>query len=288
MPESGKQLTVRPKISAVITTFNEERNIQDCIESLLWCDEIVVVDSFSTDRTPEIARSYPRVRFFQRPYLGCASQKNWSMDQASHEWILIFDADERCTPELQDEIVRELSSPHRADAYWIDRRVFFMDRLIRYSGWQHERVVRLIRRGAGRYPNRRVHSDMMTRVPARRLKSPMLHFMIDSFEQYLPKIVNYGFWGAAEGFRRGRHPGFIEVFGRTTWRFFRMYVLQLGFLDGMAGLVFCMLQAFGTYLKWAILWEWRANERRDRAPNIPAFDEDESVWKWEEGEGGGR
>jgi len=276
----------RPKISAVITTFNEEHNVGGCVESLLWCDEIVVVDSFSTDRTPEIARAYEKVRFLQRPYMGSASQKNWAMDQTRHEWILIFDADERCTPELQAEITTLLASDPAANAYTIKRRVFFMDRVIRFSGWQHDRVVRLLRRGAGRYPNKRVHADMQTKGPAPVLANPMLHYMIESFHQYLPRIITYGYWGAAQGWKTDRRSGLLQVLGRPTWRFFRMYVFQFGFLDGMAGLVFCMLQAFGTYLKWAILWEWRANAARGRVPDLPEFDEDESVWRWEDEEAG--
>lgn len=281
--EAGQARTLeRPRISAVVTTFNEEHNVGDCIASLEWCDEIVVVDSYSTDRTPEIARGCAKVRFLQRPYRGSASQKNWAMDQTRFEWILIFDADERCTPELQAEITSLLASGPRAEAYVIKRRAYFMDRVIRYSGWQHDRVVRLVKRGAGRYPNKRVHADMQTRGPAPVLKSPMLHFMIESFDQYLPRIVKYGFWGAAQGWKTNRNPGLAGVFGRPLWRFLRMYVLQFGFLDGMAGLVFCMLQAFGTYLKWAILWEWRANAARGHMPKLPEFDDDESVWAWGE------
>src|SRR6185369_2140573 len=116
----------RPAVSAIITTFNEEANIGDCIKSLLWCDEILVVDSFSTDRTPEIVRGYDKVRFFQRTYFGSASQKNWAMDQVKNDWILIFDADERCTPALQKEIQDLLASSPRHDAYTIKRRVYFM------------------------------------------------------------------------------------------------------------------------------------------------------------------
>lgn len=271
----------RPTISAVVTTFNEERNVKDCIESLLWCDEVVVVDSFSTDRTPELARAYDKVRFFQRKYLGSASQKNWGMDQARCQWILIFDADERCTPELQREIEATIRDPRGGEAFVIKRRVYFMDRVIRFSGWQHDRVVRLVRKGAGRYPNKRVHTDMKTRSAPRLLRNPMLHFMIESFDQYLPRIVKYGFWGAGQGWKTGRKSGFVEVFGRTLWRFLRMYVFQFGFLDGMPGLVFCMLQAFGTYLKWAILWEWRQNAARGRQPALPEFDEEEETWAWE-------
>ncbi|HUK14645.1 MAG TPA: glycosyltransferase family 2 protein [Thermoanaerobaculaceae bacterium] len=274
----------RPRISAVITTYNEEHNVADCIESLLWCDEIIVVDSFSTDNTAEIARSYEKVRFLQRRYFGSASQKNWAMDQARFDWILILDADERCTPELEAEIQAMLAGGSTAEAFVIRRRVYFMDRVIRFSGWQHDRVVRLVKRGSGRYPNKRVHADMQTRSAPQMLRSPMLHFMIESFEQYLPRIVKYGFWGAAQGWKNNRKSGAVEVFGRTVWRFTRMYVLQLGFLDGMAGLVFCLLQAFGTYLKWGILWEWRANAARGRMPSLPEFDEDDSVWRWREQE----
>ncbi len=286
--EAGHERTLeRPRISAVVTTFNEEHNVGDCIASLEWCDEIVVVDSFSTDRTPEIARGCAKVRFLQRPYRGSASQKNWAMDQTRFEWILIFDADERCTPELRDEITSLLASGPRAEAYVVKRRAYFMDRVIRYSGWQHDRVVRLVKSGAGRYPNKRVHADMQTKGPAPVLKSPMLHYMVESFDQYLPRIVKYGFWGAAQGWKTNRTSGVAEVFGRPLWRFLRMYVLQLGFLDGMPGLVFCMLQAFGTYLKWAILWEWRANAARGHAPKLPEFDDDESVWAWGRGSDGG-
>src|SRR5829696_3233693 len=115
--------TTRPAVSAIITTFNEEQHIAECIESLLWCDEILVVDSFSTDRTPEIAEKYPKVRFSQRTYFGSASQKNWAMDQVTNDWILIFDADERCTPALQKEIEALLARGAREEAYTIRRRV---------------------------------------------------------------------------------------------------------------------------------------------------------------------
>ncbi|MDY7094874.1 MAG: glycosyltransferase family 2 protein [Acidobacteriota bacterium] len=271
--------TDRPKLSAIITTFNEERHIAACLDSLLWCDEILVVDSFSTDRTPEIVGQYERVQFAQRTYYGSASQKNWAMDQVAHDWILIFDADERCTPALQQEIESLLAEGPKHEAYTIRRRVYFMDHLIRFSGWQHDQVVRLVRKDAGRYPNRRVHADMKTRGPAPLLRNPMLHYMADSFDEYFPRIMKYSVWGASQAWREGKTAGFKEVFGRSLWRFVRTYFIQGGFLDGMYGLVFCMLQAYGTYLKWAILWGWRVNHARGREPNLPPVDEDESTWR---------
>ncbi len=283
MPVRSTTPSVRPRVSAIITTFNEEAHIAGCIESLLWCDEILVVDSFSTDRTPEIVRGFGKVGFHQRTYFGSAAQKNWAMDQVAHDWILIFDADERCTPALQKEIEALLAAGPTHEAYTIKRRVYFLGHVIRFSGWQHDRVVRLIRNGSARYPNRRVHADMVTRGPAPVLRSPMEHYMSDSLDDYVRRIEKYSFWGAAQHWREKRRAGFLEVFGRSIWRFFRTYIFQFGILDGMHGLVFCMLQAYGTYLKWALLWGWHVNAARGRSPNLPIFDDSEETWRGLEG-----
>jgi glycosyltransferase involved in cell wall biosynthesis len=279
MPARAQTPSARPRVSAIITTFNEEANIAGCLESLLWCDEILVVDSFSTDRTPEIVRGYEKVRFHQRTYFGSASQKNWAMDQVASCWILIFDADERCTPALQKEIEALLAAGPTHEAYTIKRRVYFLGHVIRFSGWQHDRVVRLIKNGSARYPNRRVHADMITRGPAPVLRSPMEHYMADSLDEYVRRIEKYSFWGAAQHWREKRGSGFAEIFGRSIWRFFRTYIFQFGILDGMHGLVFCMLQAYGTYLKWALLWGWHVNAARGRSPNLPIFDDSEETWR---------
>jgi glycosyltransferase involved in cell wall biosynthesis len=286
MPAASPARIPRPPISAIVTTFNEEHNIAACIESLLWCDEILVIDSFSTDRTPEIVRSFPRVRFFQRTYFGSASQKNWAMDQVSHDWILIFDADERCTPALQREIETLLAAGSTYDGYTIKRRVHFLNRVIRFSGWQHDRVVRLVRRAAARYPNRRVHADMLTRGRAPVLKNPMEHYMAETLDEYVRRIQKYSFWGASQHWREGKRSGFVQVFGRTIWRFSRTYLFQLGILDGMHGLVFCLLQSYGTYLKWSLLWGWHVNAARGRMPTLPIFDEDQAIWRGLEQVGG--
>jgi len=276
----------RPAISAIITTFNEEQNIAGCIESLLWCDEILIVDSFSTDRTPEIAKSYEKVRFYQRTYFGSASQKNWAMDQVPNEWILIYDADERCTPALQKEIETLLAAGPKHEAYTIRRRVWFLGKVIRFSGWQHDQVVRLVRRGSARYPNRRVHADMITRGPAPLLRNPMEHYMTDSFDEYVRRIEKYSYWGAAQNWKEGKKSGALEVFGRSVWRFLRTYIFQLGILDGMHSVVFCLLQAYGTYLKWALLWGWHVNSARGLMPTLPIFDDREETWRGlETGEG---
>ena len=273
----------RPRVSVVVTTFNEEHNIEACLESLLWADEILVVDSFSTDKTPDLVRSFEDrhgdLKLIQRTYYGSAAQKNWAMDQCAYDWILIFDADERCTPKLRKEIEKLLASGPGHEAYTIRRRVFFLGKVIRFSGWQRDQVIRLLRKGSGRYPNRRVHADLKVRGPAPLLKNTMDHHMVEDFHKYALRIVKYSRWGAAQGWKEGKDPGFSEVFLRSVWRFIRTYFVQFGVLDGMRGVVFCTLQAYGTYLKWSILWSWRANERRGIEPDLPEFDDSEETWQ---------
>jgi glycosyltransferase involved in cell wall biosynthesis len=271
-------MSERSKISAIITSFNEEINIRECLESVLWADEILLVDSYSADRTIDIARSVPGVRILQHEYFGSAAQKNWAMDRAAHGWLLIVDADERVTAELGREIQALLARGPDAELYYVRRQNIFVDRIIRHSGWSTDKVIRLIRKGAARYPNRRVHADIpaVGRTPV--LEAPLLHYTFRSFEQYLEKFHRYAAWGAAEAYRRGRRPTFVELGLRPAWRFFRMYVLQAGFLDGRHGFVLCALQAYGVFLKWAKVWEWQRYEKNGWAFELPAYDESPETW----------
>src|SRR5262245_20738020 len=150
----------RPGLTAIVTTLNEEANIRECLTSLAFADEILLVDSFSTDGTVAIARTFPKAKIVQREYLGSAAQKNWAMDQVQTPWILIVDADERVPEALASEIEELLAKGPEATAYGIRRRNIFLDREIRHSGWSTDRVGRLYARGAVRYPNRRVHADL--------------------------------------------------------------------------------------------------------------------------------
>jgi len=270
----------RPTVSGVITSFNEEHNIADCIESLDWCDEIIVVDSFSTDRTPEIAQSYDKVRFFQRTYFGAGAQKNWAMRHVSHEWIFLLDSDERCTPALREEIGAILAEGPQYDAYMMNRDVYLLGKRIRYSGWQHDQVARLFRKGSAYYENRRVHSVLHTTGETPVLQNTIEHHMVDrSFDEYAFRLAKYGYWNAAQCWRDGDRTSALEVLFRPLWRFVRTYFLQLGILDGSRGVVFCLLQSYSTYMKFAILWGWQTNENRGIPPILPEFDEDENTWQ---------
>lgn len=267
----------RLPLSVVITTYNEEMNVADCIESVLWADQILLVDSFSTDRTLEIAERYP-IEILQREYFGSAAQKNWALDRVEHEWVLIIDADERVPEPLAREILEVLCGEPEVNGYTIRRENVFVDRVIEHSGWSTDTVIRLFRRTKGRYPNRRVHADLDLEGPAPLLEHAFLHYTFRSFDQYFEKFLNYARWGAAQAFREGRRVGALEIAGRPTWRFFRTYVLQLGVLDGLHGLVLCLLQAFGVFLKYAQLWEYRIRSARGETIELPAFDEDPETW----------
>jgi len=272
--------TEKTGVSGLVTCFNEEHNIGSCIESLLWCDEIIVVDSFSTDRTPEIAQSYPKVRFYQRKYFGAGAQKNWALQHVKHDWIFLLDSDERCTPELRDEVLELLEKGPKHFAYMMNRDVYLLGRRIRYSGWQRDRVARFFKKGTAYYGNRRVHSTLQTTGPTPILRHPIEHYMVDrSFTEYAFRLGKYGYWGAGQMWRDGRRTNPVGVLLRPFWRFLRTYLLQLGILDGSRGLVFCLLQAYGTYMKLAILWGWQVNAARGIDPDLPDFDDSEETWQ---------
>ena len=290
LPRSLEELRAAPgrlPVSVIITTYNEESNIVDCVESVLWADQILVVDSHSTDRTVELASRYP-VMIVQREYYGSAAQKNWSLNRVEHDWVLILDADERVPEPLAKEILALLVEHPRSNGYYVRRRNVVLGKVIQHSGWSADKVIRFFDRGHGRYPNRRVHADLDIEGPTPVLKHPLMHYTFRSLEQYLEKFLNYAEWGAAQGFREGRSAGLLEIGGRPLWRFFRTYFLQLGFLDGMHGLMVCTLQAFGVFLKYARLWEYRVREQLGEEIVLPAFDEDSRTWQLPEDQADGR
>jgi glycosyltransferase involved in cell wall biosynthesis len=273
----------RQPISVVITTYNEEVNVAECIESVLWADEILLVDSFSTDKTVEIAQRHP-VNILQREYFGSAAQKNWALDRVAHEWVLIIDADERVPEPLAREILSVLAATPTVNGFYIRRENVFLDEVIRHSGWSTDKVVRLFRRDKGRYPNRRVHADLEIEGAVPVLRNPFLHYTFRSFDQYFPKFLNYAEWGAAQAFRDGRSAGVVELVFRPWWRFLRTWLVQGGILDGKHGFIVCALQSFGVFLKYARLWEYRVRAARGEEIRLPAFDESETTWKRPDGE----
>jgi glycosyltransferase involved in cell wall biosynthesis len=248
-------------LTVIVPTFNEQDNIRDCLESVRWADDVFVVDSFSTDRTVELARRFTD-HVVQHEYVNSATQKNWAIPQCATDWIMVVDADERVTPELRErvqEILRE-GTPH--DGFYVKRMTTFFGRLIRHCGWQHDYLVRLWRRGKGRYADLEVHADVIVEGgKVGRIDQCLIHHTYTSFPQYLEKFGRYTTWAANDLRKRGKRASFMNLTLRPAWRFVRQYVLERGFLEGRHGLVLCALAAFSVFMKYAKLWDL---ERRDR------------------------
>ena len=254
----------RERLSVVVITGNEAATIRGCLDSARFADEILVVDSFSTDDTVAIARSCG-ARVLQREFAGFARQKNWAIAQAAHEWVLQLDADERVTPELTEEILDLLSRRPAHEAYQVRRLNFFLGRPMRYTGWGFDRVTRLFRRHV-RFKDVEVHEEIDLPGPLPTLRARLDHHSFRSFAQYLRKIDLYSEYGARRAHREGRRASLEKILLRPPARFLRLYVLRLGFLEGMHGLVLSALAAFSVYLKYARLWEIKVLAGRKEFP----------------------
>jgi len=250
----------KQKITVIVPTFNEEHNIRQCLESVKWADEVFVVDSFSTDKTPEIAREYTE-RVVQHEYVNSATQKNWAIPQATHPWVMIVDSDERVTPGLRDEILSLLQKDGNGyDGFYIFRINHFMGKRIHHCGWNRDDVLRLFRRDKGRYQDREVHADVILDGKTRHLNGRLLHYTFSSLDRYLKKIQRYAAWAAGDRGRKTKKVGWHHLALRPAFRFFKQYILRLGFLDGREGLILCTLAAYSVFLKYAKLYE-RQNKK---------------------------
>jgi glycosyltransferase involved in cell wall biosynthesis len=242
-------------LTVITLTLNEERNIAECLESVRWADEILVIDSGSTDRTVEIARRYAS-RIISLPWKGYGAARNAGLDRAMGEWILWLDADERVTPELATEIREILSAEHSpAAGYSIARRAYFCGKWIRHCGWYPSRVVRLFRKSRGRFSETLVHERLQLDGPVARSHHDILHYTDPDLQHYFAKFNAYTSLAAEDMRAAGRRFHIRDVFIRPAFQFFKMYVLRLGFLDGMHGLVVCGASAAYVFAKYAKLWE---------------------------------
>jgi len=246
-----------PKLTVLIPCKDERLNIRPCIESVRpVADEILVADSGSVDGTLDIVRRIGGCRVISREYVNSGDFKNWAIPQAKHPWILLVDADERVTHPLAEEIKHVLSSGPARDGYWIRRASYFMGHRIRFSGWQTDRVLRLFRRHLGRYNNSGDHAKVVIATgKVGRLNGRLLHYTYRSYDQYFRKFNRYTTQQAERWHREGRRTNLLELVAAGPLRFLRGYLLQLGFLDGMAGFQVCALTGFYSFMKRARLWE---------------------------------
>ncbi len=247
-------------LSVVIITKNEEANLARTLESVAWADEIVIVDSGSTDRTREIAESF-HAKFFVEAWKGFAAQKNSALQKASGDWILSLDADEEVEPALADEIRQTLSANPSATGFWIPRKNFFLGRWIRHGGFYPDPKLRLFRRGAGQFENRLVHEDIKISGPTAKLKNHFLHHAYPTLESYLEHMNRYSSLGAQMAVaKNGRARfSFLDIVVRPRLTFFYNYILRGGFLDGHEGLLLHLYHANYVSWKYAKAWERSRN-----------------------------
>jgi len=238
------------KISATLITFNEERNITRAIESLRCCDEVVVVDGGSTDRTVELASNLG-ARVIENPWTGYAEQKNFAARQAAHDWILSLDADEALSEALEAEIWRLKKDGPEYDAYNMPRMAQYLGRWILHSGWYPDRKVRLYDRRKARWPGKYVHERVEVDGRVGRLQSNLLHFTCSSLSEHLKTMERYTTLAAEEIVSQQRKIGYRHLLLDPPWTFFRTYFLQRGFLDGAEGLAIAYTAAFYNFLKYA-------------------------------------
>jgi glycosyltransferase involved in cell wall biosynthesis len=238
------------KISATIITFNEERNIARVIESLRCCDEILVLDSGSNDRTVEIATNLG-ARVVEASWRGYAAQKNTAAELATYDWILSLDADESLSEALEAEIWHIKKSGPQYDGYTVPRLAQYLGKWILHSGWHPDRKIRLFDRRKAKWIGEFVHESVVVRGSVGHLKSNLLHFTCSSLSEHLRSMDTYTTLAAQEIVSRGTVVSFDRLLFDPIWTFFRTYILKRGYLDGVEGLAIAYMAAIYNFVKYA-------------------------------------
>jgi glycosyltransferase involved in cell wall biosynthesis len=240
-------------VTGCVIARDEEANIGECLRSMQWCDELIVVDSHSTDRTREIAESLG-ARVFERDWPGFGAQKEFAVAEASHDWVLCLDADERVTPELRDEILalREQGFPGTY-GYRIPRLSEYLGRWIRHGTWYPSRQLRLYHRAHGRWGGNAPHEKVLLDSRAVDLRGDLLHYTYRSFTDHQRKIDSYTTTMAEGMLERGKRATALDLVTHPLWRFFSFYVLRRGFLEGWQGFLLACLTAHYVRMKYAKL-----------------------------------
>ena len=253
-----------PALTVITITRDEERNIVECLESVRWADQLVVVDSGSKDRTVELARRFTS-DVHSIGWEGYGHARNFALDHAAGEWILWLDADERVPAELGKEI-QDLVSRNEPgySGYSVARRAYFLGKWIKHCGWYPSRVVRLFRKEHGRFSETRVHERLELQGNVGMLQHDLLHYTDPHLQQYLAKFNKYTTLAAQDMAANGKSFRLWDLLVRPPFLFVKMYVLRLGFLDGVHGFVLSVLSSAYVFSKYAKLWELTRNGSQGR------------------------
>lgn len=241
-------------ISVTVIALNEERDLPRCLASLGFADEIILVDSGSTDRTVEIAQKMG-AKVVVEPWRGYGAQKNFAMSQAKSAWVLNVDADEVVTPELRDEILSEINSANSAAGYAVARKTYYMGRWIKYGGWYPNYVTRLARKDKSSWTEPNVHEELVVEGELRQLRNPMLHYTFSDIADQVRTNMKYARQGALDLRSRGASPSYAKLLLKPLGKFFETYVFKRGFMDGLPGFIISINAAHSMFLKFAYLME---------------------------------
>ena len=257
-------------ISVAIITKNEAGNIEDCLRSVAWAQEIVVVDQFSTDGTADLAKGFG-ARVYQEDWKGFARQKNSAVDKTTGDWILSLDADERIPFPLREEMEETVRHKDACQGYFIARKNFFAGQWIRHGGWYPDYCLRLFKKGSGRFEERAVHEKILIHGPTGHLKNPLEHYTYRSVADYLIRMERYSRLAALE-IAESKRPGLWSALTlRPAFTFLNMYLLRSGFLDGKKGLFLAASYAYYTFLKY-----YRFSEKDPASPHPEQREKEEA------------
>jgi glycosyltransferase involved in cell wall biosynthesis len=242
------------KLSVVIITFNEEKNIGRCLESVKEiADEIVVVDSISTDKTRAICEAFG-VRFIEQKFLGYQDQKNFAHNLASFDYVLSLDADEALNPELLDE-VKKVKNNFAMDGYSFNRLTNYNGEWIRFCGWYPDAKVRLVKKAKAKWSGGNIHEHLAVEGNVGHLRGDLLHYSYDSISMHVLQTNKYSTTEAQILFAKGKKATIAKIVTRPIWQFFKDYFLKKGFLDGRYGFVICSINSLYVLLKYAKMKE---------------------------------
>lgn len=237
------------KISVIIIAFNEERIIEECLKKLYWTDEIIVVDSGSTDATVAICEKY-NAKVSYKKFVGYGEQKQFALDQTSNDWVISLDADEVLTDELINEIQTQLSkSDNEIVGYYIKSRMIFSGKVFRYGNESNRDVLRIFNKKFGKFNLKSVHESIEITGRTIKFKNHYLHYSYDSFYSYIKKLNNYTQLYAENKFKSNKKYSFFEIILKTNFEFFKKYFIELNFMNGKAGFHWSLLSCFSTYIK---------------------------------------
>ncbi len=247
---------IRPPVSVTIITFNEEENILKAIQSVAWAEEVIVVDSGSTDKTIELAQSLG-AKVFHNPWPGYGQQKNYAQQLATHDWILNIDADERVSPELAAEIQESLvhSEAKKTYGFYFPRMTFYMGRWIRYGGWYPNHLVRLVNRLFARWTEPNVHEELCVNGNVMGLSHPIHHYAFSSIQEQVLTNLRFSHLGSQDLKKTGQGASILRLILKPMGKFMETYVIKRGFLDGLPGFIISVNAAHSMFLKYAYLSE---------------------------------